>query len=72
MRHSHLNDMEIPETKHLAIERNILFGFLVKYIQRFGSLFGGDALCFKTFLFQYRLNKNVLKDCHLPIEVTIK
>ena len=49
MRHSHLNDMEIPETKHLAIERNILFEFLVKYIQRFGSLFGGDALRFKTF-----------------------
>ena len=33
----------------------------MKYIQRFGSLFGGDALCLKTFWFQYQLKKNDLK-----------
>lgn len=38
-------------SQHLAIELNILFEFLVKYmyIQRFGSLLRGGALCMKTF-----------------------
>lgn len=59
-------------SQHLAIELNILFEFLVKYmyIQRFGSLLRGGALCMKTFWFQYQLYRK--QDCNLLKVETIK